>query len=217
MFNLPSDYVLSHKLLIEPRLQAGFTIKSHTEGGVPVSNTFRIGYGEENKLPTLDMLYPDKLYRDFVVLNAYYQQPDRDHLIVNTYIHNPINPLLTENKNRKIEIGWDFVYNGFEASISGFSEESKGGFSYFSEYYPIGFMRYVNLKHTVVSGRPTKDDYNRPARAGAPAGRRGRRRPGPRSCARPPADAGPRASPPPCRTRRRSRRSRRRPRATRAA
>ena len=160
MFNLPSDYVLSHKLLIEPRLQAGFTIKSHTEGGVPVSNTFRIGYGEENKLPTLDMLYPDKLYRDFVVLNAYYQQPDRDHLIVNTYIHNPINPLLTENKNRKIEIGWDFVYNGFEASISGFSEESKGGFSYFSEYYPIGFMRYVNLKHTVVSGRPTKDDYN---------------------------------------------------------
>lgn len=54
------------------------------------------------------MLYPDKLYRDFIVLNAYYQQPDRDYLLVNTYIHTPLNTSLTENKNRKFEIGWDF-------------------------------------------------------------------------------------------------------------
>ncbi len=158
IFNLPQEYALSRKILIEPRLQGGITWQTVTPKGVPVANTLRIGYGEENKLPTLDMLYPDKLYRDFVVLNAYYQQPERDFLLVNTYIHTPLNTSLRENKNRKFEIGWDLRIKDFEASLSAFREEYKGGFSYFPEYYPIAFTRYQTQKHP-VTGKPTKDDY----------------------------------------------------------
>ena len=158
MFNLPQEYALSRKVMIEPRLQGGLTLKSRTNSDNTVSNTFRIGYGEENKLPTLDMLYPDKLYRDFIVLNAYYQQPDRDYLLVNTYIHTPLNTSLTENKNRKFEIGWDFQYKDLETSLSAFYEEYNGGFSYFPEYYPVAFTRYLKPKHP-VTGKPTKDDY----------------------------------------------------------
>lgn len=158
MFNLPSDYALKHKILIEPRLQVGMTIKSETSAGSSISNTFRIGYGEENKLPTLDMLYPDRLYRDFVVLNAFYQQPNRDLLLVNTYIHTPVNPSLRENKNRKWEIGWDLRAKHFEVSLSAFREEYKGGFSYFPQYYPVAFTRYITPRHS-ITGKPSKDDY----------------------------------------------------------
>lgn len=158
MLNLPEDFALNRKLLIEPRLQAGYTNTKSKKNGEVISNTFRIGYGEENKLPTLDMIYPDKLYRDFNVLNAYFQDPERDYLLVYTYIHTPEKKNLKENKNRKMEIGWDFAYRDFEMSISVFGEVSRGGFSYFPRYYPVAFDRYMVLKHPVV-GKPTKDDY----------------------------------------------------------
>lgn len=159
MVNLPNNYFLNGRLLVEPRLQAGLTIKHDAAGGKPILNTLRIGYGEENKLPTLDMLYPDKLYRDFAVLNAYYQDPDRNYLLVNTRIHTPLNEKLKENKNRKLEIGWDIGYAGFEMSISAFRELSQDGFSYFPRYYPVAFNRYLKQKHP-VTGKPRKEDYH---------------------------------------------------------
>lgn len=159
LLNLPKHYFLNRRLLIEPRLQSGITFKGKTHNNTSYSHTFRIGYGEENKLPTLDMLYPDKLYRDFVVLNAYYQDPKRDYLLVNTYIHTPENPHLRENKNRKVELGWDYKRGAFEMSVSAFREFSNAGFSYFPQYYPISFNRYLTPKHP-VTGRPGKEDYH---------------------------------------------------------
>lgn len=105
------------------------------------------------------MLYPDKLYRDFAVLNAYYQDPDRNYLLVNTRIHTPLNEKLKENKNKKLEIGWDIGYAGFEMSISAFRELSQDGFSYFPRYYPVAFNRYLKQKHP-VTGKPRKEDYH---------------------------------------------------------
>lgn len=158
VFNLPQEYSLRGKIMIEPRLQGGITWSGKTHKSTPFATTLRIGYGQENKLPTLDMLYPDRLYRDFVVLNAYYQQPERDLLIVNTYIHTPLNTELRENKNRKFEIGGDFQFGGLETSISAFREEYRDGFSYFPQYYPVAFTRYLEPKYPIV-GKPTKDDY----------------------------------------------------------
>ncbi len=158
MFNLPAEYALSTKVLIEPRLHAAYTFKIGT-GVNMVANTLRLGYGDQNKLPTLDMLYPDKLYRDFAVLNAFYQDPERNYLLVNTFIHNPINPDLKENKNKKLEAGWDLAIGKFQVSVSVFKEISVGGFSYFSKYYPVAFTRYVELIHP-VTGKPSKEDYN---------------------------------------------------------
>ncbi|WP_235318127.1 hypothetical protein [Porphyromonas gulae] len=99
----------------------------------------------ENKLPTLDHLYPDKIYRDFMVLNAYMQNPELDHLITYTYIHNPENPIIRENRNVKKEIGIDMTYKRFDFSLTLFHEESRRGFAYFESYLPIAFDRYTKL------------------------------------------------------------------------
>ena len=93
LFNLPSSYALSRKMLIEPRIKANWQYRAEH-----LSINLRAGYGMENKLPTLDHLYPDKIYRDFMVLNAYMQNPELDHLITYTYIHNPENPAIREKK-----------------------------------------------------------------------------------------------------------------------
>lgn len=159
LINLPSTYALGKTVLVEPRTQVRYIIESKIDQGIEVSHAFRIGYGEENKLPTLDMLYPDKLYRDFAVLNAFFQDPERDYLLVNTYIHNPVNADIKENKNTKIETGWDFRRGDFECAISAFREVYKGGFSYFRNYYPIAFTRYIEPINPPIVGKPGKEDY----------------------------------------------------------
>lgn len=158
MFNLPKDYLLHRRVMVEPRMQLSYTISSPIQGHF-LSNTIRLGYGLENKLPSIDYLYPDKEYQDFVVLNAYFaDNPEKRLLITHTKIHNRVNSKIRENKNKKIEVGWDVKYNNASFSISLFKEVMSGGVEYFSEYAPISYIYYGKLKHS-VEGKPSKDDF----------------------------------------------------------
>ncbi len=155
LFNLPSTYILSKKILIEPRIKANWQYRTKE-----LTFNLRGGFGIENKLPTLDHLYPDKIYRDFMVLNAYLQNPELDHLITYTYIHNPENPAIRENRNSKREIGIDLTYKRFDFSLTLFHEESRCGFEYFNSYLPIAFDRYTQLIAPLPPGhKPQKEDY----------------------------------------------------------
>lgn len=73
MLNLPHNYALHGKALFEPRLQMSYTYNFAPKGCATVRNvSLRAGFGIENKLPSADFLYPDKVYHDFTALNAYY-------------------------------------------------------------------------------------------------------------------------------------------------
>lgn len=158
MFNLPSNYKLNGLLLNEPRLQFSYTLRNKINQHELI-NTLRLGYGIENKLPTIDYLYPDKIYQDFIVLNAYFTDPKKRLLITQTKIYNPENQEIRENKNTKIEFGWETSFRNYNLSLSLFRETMDGGLEYFSEYIPISYTYYNELKHP-VNGKPTKDDYN---------------------------------------------------------
>jgi len=158
MLNLPKEYALHGKMLVEPRLQASYTLRNKIKEERILANTFRVGFGIENKLPSLDYLYPDKIYQDFIVLNAYFTDPAKRLLIINTKVHDPTNPNIRENKNRKIELGWDIKYDKYVLSLSVFKETMKGGIEYFSEYAPISYTQYTELKYD-VDEKPTKDDF----------------------------------------------------------
>lgn len=100
--------------MTEPRVNASYTF------GQGLKNTFRIGYGVENKLPTLDYLYPEKLYKDFYMLNAFTNKEEYRRLITYTNIFDMANTDIRENKNRKIEAGWDLEYKGLDISVTAF-------------------------------------------------------------------------------------------------
>ena len=155
MKNLDSDYSLYHKILAEPRINANYTI------GDVIKNTVRFGYGIENKLPTMDYLYPEKIYKDFWVLNAYTNNADYRHLITYTKIFDAINYDISENKNQKIEGGYDFSIKNFEISLTAFYEISTSGFEYFTFYTPVTYPYFSELKPDAdISGRrPEKTDY----------------------------------------------------------
>lgn len=157
MLNLPSDYKLNGKLLWEPRLQGAYTFY-HTVGKEKMSHTFRAGYGVENKLPSADYLYPDKVYHDYIALNAYFTDESQRLLITNTKVQDPTNRQLDVNKNVKWELGYDLKYRGYELGLTLFGEMMRGGVEYFTSYTPTSYTYYYELRHE-VSSKPTRDDF----------------------------------------------------------
>lgn len=162
MFNLPSTYALQGEALWEPRLQASYTFSFDPDGRATDrgrrSLTLRAGYGEENKLPSADYLYPDKVYTDLVALNAYFDDPAKRLVITNTRIQDPTNPGIRENKNRKVEVGLDFNFQRYVFSVTAFREQMQGGAEYFTRYTPTSYTYYYELKHP-VNTKPGRDDF----------------------------------------------------------
>lgn len=159
MFNLPQNYHLNNHTLLEPRLQLAYTHRKVEGEDQILSNTLRVGFGVENKLPSIDFLYPDKIYKDFVAFNGYFTDASKRLVLVNTKILDPVNPEVRENKNKKIELGWDLKYKKFDMSISVFREAMKGGIEYFTEYLPVSYTAY-KLKDDAPDRKPTMDDLN---------------------------------------------------------
>lgn len=156
LYNLPNSYYLNKKLLLEPRIQLNFL--SYFGDGNNTSSNFRIGYGQQNKLPTLDYLYPDKMYRDIEVLNWYDNKPENRLLLTNTYIHDVDNKNLKANKNDKIELGLDFSINNFDISFTIFKEKSNRGYEYHYAYLPVNYLKFIEPKTNII-GKPNREDF----------------------------------------------------------
>lgn len=157
MLHLPKEYLLHNKMMFEPRLQLAYAI--HTKlNKHNMRNTLRIGYGKENKLPSADYLYPDKIYHDLVVMNAYFDEESKRRLILDTRIIDPTNPHLCANKNDKWELGYDFSCRGWEINVSAFHEKMKNGIEYFMSYTPVSYTYYYQLKHPVMT-KPSRNDF----------------------------------------------------------
>ena len=162
MFNLDTKYTELRKLQVEPRINAALSFNIDLAGGKSLRNMFRFGFGQENKLPTLDYIYPDRVYKDMIVLNAYTKQDDPfNHLITYTKIYDVTNNSLRPNRNTKYEAGWDVEYEGYSLSLTFFKEHSDRGFESVAEYSPVRYTRYVDPidAQPIVGRRPEKEDY----------------------------------------------------------
>lgn len=162
MFNLDTKYTELRKLQVEPRINAALSFNIDLAGGKSLRNMFRFGFGQENKLPTLDYIYPDRVYKDMIVLNAYTKQDDPfNHLITYTKIYDVTNNSLRLNRNTKYEAGWDVEYEGYSLSLTFFKEHSDRGFESVAEYSPVRYTRYVDPidGQPIVGRRPEKEDY----------------------------------------------------------
>lgn len=162
MFNLYTKYTELRKLQVEPRINAALSFNIDLAGGKSLRNMFRFGFGQENKLPTLDYIYPDRVYKDMIVLNAYTKQDDPfNHLITYTKIYDVTNNSLRPNRNTKYEAGWDVEYEGYSLSLTFFKEHSDRGFESVAEYSPVRYTRYVDPidGQPIVGRRPEKEDY----------------------------------------------------------
>lgn len=161
MFNLSPAYTELKRVFFEPRINAALSYNIALNNGKYIRNMFRVGYGQENKLPTLDYIYPDPVYKDFVVLSAYTtENSPYNHIITDTRRYDVVNYSLKPNRNNKFELGFDMEYNDLLLSLTYFNEHSEQGFSSITTYHPATYLRYFKPLHGSITVRkPEKTDY----------------------------------------------------------
>lgn len=157
--NLPDGYRLKGKMYGEPRLNLYYKLPSFGIGSQRSVLSFRAGYGEQVKFPTLDYLYPDKAYFDVIALNYYSQVPENRLLWINTSVRERVNPELNVNRNRKLEIGADWKIGELELSLTAFREVSESGYTYASNYFPVIYRKYQN-PDVLPAGKPVIGDFS---------------------------------------------------------
>ena len=144
MPGLDSRYDMSGKWYADPRLNASWHLPSFTLGEKPFATTLSAGWGLTTKNPTLNYLYPDKYYHNFVEL-AYYdtKNPQQDsRYVVMSYIQDPTNYQIKPARNRKWEVRLDLDWADNTFSVDYFHEQTTSGFRYSRIYDVYDYKRY---------------------------------------------------------------------------
>lgn len=142
MLNLPSEYTMHGKIYLDPRANAGYTLPKFILFGKPTFVRFAGGVGQHTKMPTMEQLFPDKLYIDFMQLNYYHENPDYRRVNLMTYVRDPRNVELQSARNFKWEVTTDINVGGNRFSLTYFRERMTSGFRSQTHYDSYQYKEY---------------------------------------------------------------------------
>ena len=142
MMNMPKEYTMHGKIYWDPRANIGYTFPRFTLFDQPSFVRIAGGMGQHTKMPTMEQLFPDKLYIDFVQLNYYHDNPDYRRINLMTYIRDPRNTQLEPARNLKWEVSADIQVGGNRLSVTVFREKMSSGFRSQSYYETFRYKQY---------------------------------------------------------------------------
>lgn len=144
LLGLDSKYNMSGKYYVDPRTNLAWHFPKFDLGGKPMAISLNGGCGITTKMPTLNYLYPDKYYSNFICM-AYYdtENPTQDSkFIVHTYVQDPTNYQIKPARNHKWEVRLDMNWNDNRLSVDYFRESMNSGFRYSSIYGVYDYKYY---------------------------------------------------------------------------
>lgn len=142
MLNLEDDYRMNGKVYFDPRVNFGYSLPQLSLFGKPTFIRLSAGIGQHTKMPTMEQLFPDLLYVDFIQLNYYHDNPDYRRINLMTYVVNPRNTALEPARNLKKEITLDVNIGGNRLAITAFREKMTSGFRSQSYYQTYQYKQY---------------------------------------------------------------------------
>jgi len=153
------DYDINFKPMLDPRanLRVDFPY-AQFKGNLLKYGVFG-GIGYHTKFPTMDQLYPDPVYKDFVQLNYWPVETNLRRINLLVYKLDPTNYSLGAARNLKWEIGADAEWNGFSLSVNYFREDMKSGFRYAYEYDSVIYKKYdtSTIDKSTLTGPPSTE------------------------------------------------------------
>ena len=144
LLGLDKQYDMSGKYYADPRANLAWHFPKFEVAGKPMSISLNGGYGITTKMPTLNYLYPDKYYSNFICM-AYYDtaNPEQDSkFVVHTYVQEPTNYHIKPARNHKWEIRMDMDWNDNRLSLDYFRESMTSGFRYSTIYGVYDYKSY---------------------------------------------------------------------------
>ncbi|MBP5562311.1 MAG: carboxypeptidase-like regulatory domain-containing protein [Muribaculaceae bacterium] len=160
ILNLNDAYTMNGKIYWDPRLNIGYSLPQMTWFGKPAFIRIAAGIGQHTKMPTMEQLFPDLLYVDFIQLNYYHDNPDYRRINLMTYIVNPRNTALEPARNLKKEITLDINVGGNRLSITAFREKMTSGFRTQSHYQAYQYKQYdaSGINAATLTAPPSLDN-----------------------------------------------------------
>lgn len=160
MLGLRSDYVMAGKVYLDPRVNAGYSLPRLSVLGQPTFIRLSAGIGQHTKMPTMEQLFPDLMYIDFIQLNYYHDNPDYRRINLMTYVVDPRNPSLEAARNFKKEVSLDINMGGNRLSVTAFREKMTSGFRMQSYYRTFQYKQYdtSGLDAATMTGQPSLEE-----------------------------------------------------------
>lgn len=156
MVGLNNSYEINEKLFFDPRLNFKVQLPKIIVNKKALKIDLTAGYGEHNKLPTQNMLFPQNLYADYEQLNYFNNNPDLRQVHYRTYIFPQINyrikPAL--NIKKELRLGVNYDYHSFYATF--FNETMVSGFRKQEDLHAISYRQYdaSGLDHNNITEAP---------------------------------------------------------------
>ncbi len=160
LLNLEDEYVMNGRLYWDPRANIGYSLPRLSLFGQPTFIRIAAGIGQHTKMPTMEQLFPDMLYIDFIQLNYYHDNPDYRRINLMTYIVNPRNTALEPARNLKKEVSLDIHVGGNRMAVTAFRERMTSGFRMQSYYQTFQYKQYdaSGIDVASLTGQPNLSD-----------------------------------------------------------
>ena len=160
LLNLDAEYKMNGKLYWDPRVNIGYSLPKMSLFGQPTFIRIAAGIGQHTKMPTMEQLFPDLLYIDFIQLNYYHDNPDYRRINLMTYVVNPRNTALEPARNLKKELSLDINIGGNRLAITAFREKMTSGFRMQSYYQTYQYKQYdaSGINATSLTAQPSLNE-----------------------------------------------------------
>ncbi len=144
LLGLSGKFDMSGKFYADPRANLAWHFPKFDIGGKPMSISLNVGYGITTKMPTLNYLYPDKYYSNFVCMSYYDTQypVENSKFVVHTFVQDPTNYRIRPARNNKWEVRFDMDWSDNRLSVDYFREKMTSGFRYSNIYDVYTYRRY---------------------------------------------------------------------------
>lgn len=138
MLNLDKQYAMHGRMYVDPRLNIDWSFPAINDFHFSVSG----GVGRMNKMPTIDILNPDKLYIDLTQFNYWHPDPSFKRINLRTYIIDRNNYDVEPAHNTKWELRANAEYHQHKLTVTYFQEKMDDGFRYISHVQPFAYRKY---------------------------------------------------------------------------
>lgn len=153
-------YTISNQFYFDPRVNFQWKLPNILINNSPLKIDITTGFGVHTKLPTMNMLYPENSYVDFVQLNYYHENPAYRRIHLKTYVIDNTNYELKPAVNKKWEIRTDLEYKGTNFSFTYFQERMSSGFRNMKDYKLYTYRKFSTegIDHNAINEAPNVEN-----------------------------------------------------------
>lgn len=138
LLNIGREYVMHGKTYFDPRVNMQWDFPSIGGLNIYLSG----GIGRMTKMPTMNDIYPDYVYKDITQMSYWDTNPAFKRINIRTYKIDRTNHELRPAHNTKWEIRVGADYKNHNFYMTYFNEDMKSGFRSTLEVRPFVFKRY---------------------------------------------------------------------------